>query len=57
MVASGGWNGDVFTAELRLIETPHSATLRVSDGGARCRLTWRQQPLTGPDPGALVSTP
>ena len=57
VVASGGWNGDVFTAELRLIETPHSATLRVSDGGARCRLTWRQQPLTGPDPGALVSTP
>jgi CubicO group peptidase (beta-lactamase class C family) len=49
IAASGGWQGDTFTAELRLVETPHTIVVRAERRGT-ARLDWRLMPLTGPDP-------
>lgn len=46
--ASGGWTEAGYSAEVRVIETPHS--FRVDTGPAGAVLTWRQQPLGGSDP-------
>ncbi|MFT3861613.1 serine hydrolase domain-containing protein [Micropruina sp.] len=55
VAASGGWQGEAFTAELRLVETPHTMTVTVADGSVR--LNWVMEPLTGPDPLQAVSFP
>lgn len=48
-VTAAGAIGDTFSADLRMIETPHSLQLRVDPGG--CSLSWRHQPLHGDQPG------
>ncbi len=63
VVAGGGWSGDTFVAEVRVIETPHTfrvACVRTrSDDGSDgsdgvVDLTWRLVPLMGPDPFGLA---
>lgn len=50
VVAAGGWQEDgMFTADLRLIETPHSVQVRTHTDGT-VALGWREVPLHGPDP-------
>lgn len=47
--ASGGWDADGgFSAEVRLVETPHSFRVTAGPGGALLR--WRYVPLHGDDP-------
>lgn len=50
LAASGGWRDDTFTAELRLVETPHTIDLCVDPAEGTVRLDWRLVPLSGPDP-------
>ena len=56
IAASGAWRRDVFHAELRLVETPHTITmdLRPND---HVVLNWRLVPLTGSDPLNAVGFP
>ena len=50
VVASGGWDGDgCFTADLRLIETPHTIRVRTRTDGT-VHLGWREVPMLGADP-------
>jgi CubicO group peptidase (beta-lactamase class C family) len=46
VVATGGWQGDTFVAELYVITTPHRVRL-VVDGGTAVA-SWSTVPLTGP---------
>ncbi|MFT4218421.1 MAG: serine hydrolase domain-containing protein [Micropruina sp.] len=57
VVASGAWRRGVFTAQLRLIETPHTIVVDVDPAAGTARLDWRLVPLTGPDPLATASFP
>ena len=50
VAASGAWQGDVFTAELRLVETPHTILVELDPETGAARLNWRLEPLTGPSP-------
>lgn len=56
-VASGGWDADGLRVVVRLIETPHTLELTVAPGGATYAVTWREVPLTGPDPRLLIAQP
>lgn len=49
IAASGGWQGDTFKAELRLVETPHTIVVTAQADGTAL-LDWRLVPLTGDDP-------
>jgi hypothetical protein len=50
VVASGGWDGDgCFSADVRLIETPHTMRLRTRTDGT-VSLGWREVPMLGADP-------
>ena len=54
VVASGGWDGEgSFSADVRLIETPHTLRLRTRPDGT-VHLGWRELPLYGADPLALA---
>ena len=57
VVSSGAWHGGVFTAQLRLIETPHTILLDLDADAGTVRLDWRLVPLTGPDPLHAVGFP
>lgn len=57
IAASGGWRGGAFTAELRVVETPHTIRLVVQPDAGTARLDWRLVPLTGPDPLLAASHP
>lgn len=48
VVASGGWQGDTFVADLRVITTPHRVRLVVDAGAGTAVATWSTVPLTGP---------
>lgn len=50
IAASGGWRDGLFTAELRLVETPHCVNVRLDPSDDTVRLDWRLVPLTGADP-------
>ena len=50
VVASGAWREGVFSAELRLVETPHTVLVELDPDRGTARLSWRLIPLTGPDP-------
>lgn len=50
VVASGGWDGDgCFSADVRLIETPHTMRLHTRTDGT-VHLGWRAVPMLGADP-------
>ena len=50
VVASGGWDGDgCFSADVRLIETPHTMQVRTRTDGT-VHLGWREVPMLGADP-------
>ncbi len=53
VVASGGWDGDgCFTADIRLIETPHTVQLRTRTDGTRLpRLARGADARSGAAPG------
>jgi CubicO group peptidase (beta-lactamase class C family) len=54
VAAAGGWDGQGgFTADLRLIDTPHTIRLRARPDGT-VHLGWREIPLSGADPVALA---
>ena len=54
VAASGGWTADGrFRADLRIIETPHTVTVRTDHDGT-VDLGWRVLPLMGPDPWHLT---
>jgi CubicO group peptidase (beta-lactamase class C family) len=54
VVASGGWDADgSFSADVRLIETPHTVRLRTRADGT-VHLDWREVPLHGADPLSLA---
>lgn len=57
MVAAGsaGWRDGEFVADVRVLNTPHTITVRTH--GDRVDLGWRLVPLSGPDPLALIGTP
>lgn len=57
VVASGAWHDGVFTAQVRLIETPHTVLVDLDPARATARLNWRLVPLTGPDPLRLAAFP
>ncbi|MFT4293927.1 MAG: serine hydrolase domain-containing protein [Micropruina sp.] len=57
VVASGAWQGDVFTAQLRLVETPHTILVDLDTASGTARLDWRLVPLTGADPLGTVGFP
>ncbi|MEV6848274.1 serine hydrolase domain-containing protein [Actinoplanes sp. NPDC051411] len=47
LVATGGWQGDVFVADLYIITGPHR--LRLTIDGPLATATWNLIPLTGPN--------
>jgi hypothetical protein len=54
VVASGGWDAHgSFSADVRLIETPHTVRLRTRADGT-VHLDWREVPLHGADPLSLA---
>jgi hypothetical protein len=54
VVAAGGWDGaGCFSADVRLIETPHTVRLRTRPDG-KVHLGWREVPLYGADPLGLA---
>ena len=54
VVSSGGWDAEgSFSADLRLIETPHSLQVRTRPDGT-VHLGWREMPLSGSEPLALA---
>jgi len=55
LASSGGWDDGVFTAQLRLVETPHTILVRADAAQGTVLLSWRMMPLTGPDPFTVVS--
>lgn len=57
VVASGAWADGVFTAQLRLVETPHAIIATLDPASGTARLNWRLVPLTGPDPMATAAWP
>lgn len=57
IAASGAWQGGVFVAELRLVETPHTVLVELDPRLGTVRLNWRLVPLTGPDPLSTAAFP
>lgn len=55
VAGSGGWRDGVFTAELRLVETPHTMWVELDPHAGAARLDWRLVPLTGADPLATAA--
>lgn len=54
VVAAGGWDGEgCFSADVRLIETPHTLRVRTRTDGT-VHLGWREVPLYGADPLGLA---
>lgn len=54
VVASGGWDAQgCFSADMRLVETPHTVELRSRPDGT-VHLGWHEVPLHGGDPLALA---
>lgn len=54
VLSSGGWDAEGrFSADVRLIETPHTLHLRTRDDGTAF-LGWREVPLHGVDPLGLA---
>ncbi|WP_311245100.1 serine hydrolase domain-containing protein [Microbacterium sp. WCS2018Hpa-23] len=47
LASAGAWQGDVFVAEIHLVNTPHRVRLTLR--GATAALTWVTVPLTGSD--------
>lgn len=45
-VASGGWQGDRFVAEIRVITTPHTVKLALDADSGTATATWVTPPLT-----------
>jgi hypothetical protein len=45
-VATGGWQDDIFVADLYVITGPHR--LRLTIDGPLASATWNLEPLTGP---------
>lgn len=50
VVASGAWRDGVFSAQLRLAETPHTVLVEVDPAAGTALLGWRMVPLNGADP-------
>lgn len=48
VVAAGGWQGDMFVADLFLITSPHRVRLLVDAKSRTAVATWNTLPLTGP---------
>lgn len=57
VVASGGWQGDMFVAELYVITTPHRVRLVLDAGRGTAVATWNVLPLTGPDLALHLRSP
>lgn len=55
VVASGAWEGAVFVAQVRLVETPHTVLVRIDPAAGSVRLDWRLVALTGADPLSTAS--
>lgn len=55
VVATGGWQGDTFRADLYVITTPHHVRLIVNATTATA--TWNGVPLTGPNLQLLLQSP
>jgi CubicO group peptidase (beta-lactamase class C family) len=54
VVASGGWDDHgCFSADVRIVETPHTLRLRTRTDGT-VHLGWREVPMHGPDPLGLA---
>lgn len=54
VLAAGGWDGEgCFSADVRLIETPHTLRVRTRPDGT-VHLGWREVPLHGADPLGLA---
>jgi CubicO group peptidase (beta-lactamase class C family) len=54
VAASGGWDAEgCFSADVRVIETPHTVRLRTRPDGT-VHLGWREVPLYGADPVSLA---
>jgi CubicO group peptidase (beta-lactamase class C family) len=47
--ASGGWQGDVFAADLYVITSPHNVRLAMDADTQTAVVTWTTVPLTGPN--------
>jgi CubicO group peptidase (beta-lactamase class C family) len=53
--AAAGWvDADRFSAELRLVETPHTLRLEADASTGQVDLGWRTLPMLGPDPAIFV---
>ncbi|MFS0701656.1 serine hydrolase domain-containing protein [Cellulomonas sp. 179-A 4D5 NHS] len=48
VVASGGWRGDTFVADLRVVTTPHRVRVVVDPGAGTATATWSTVPLPSP---------
>lgn len=48
VVASGGWRGDTFVADLRVVTTPHRVRVVVDAGAATATAAWSTVPLPSP---------
>jgi CubicO group peptidase (beta-lactamase class C family) len=57
VVATGGWQGSRFVAELYVITTPHRVRLVVDAEAQTAVATWSTVPLTGPDLQLHVTSP
>ena len=57
VVARGAWRDGVFTAQVRLVETPHTILVEIDPERSMVGLDWRLVPLTGPDPLGLAAFP
>lgn len=55
VAASGGWRDGEFAADVRVLNTPHTITVRTK--ADQVELGWRLVPLTGPNPFALLGHP
>lgn len=48
VVASGGWHGEAFVADLRVVTTPHRVRVVVDAGTGTATATWSTVPLPSP---------
>lgn len=50
MMSAGGWSDGVFTAQLRMVSTPHLMLVTVDPAAGEFRASWRELLLHGNDP-------
>lgn len=50
MMSAGGWSDGVFTAQLRMVSTPHLMLVTVDPAAGEFRASWRELVLHGNDP-------